>query len=170
MLRMSKLADYATVVMTSMARAPDHIHSAANVAVQTGLALPTVTKILKVLARERLLVSLRGAKGGYMLARTPREISIAQVIAAMEGPIGMTECSGAPGLCLQESACSVRANWQKINHLVLQALEQITLEHMRRPIGQSVDLSGIKVPASRKRSRVLAVNGPAAHGVDGAQT
>jgi FeS assembly SUF system regulator len=164
MLRMSKLADYGTVVMTSMARAPDRIHSAANVADQTGLALPTVSKVLKILARERLLTSLRGAKGGYVFARKPREISIAQIISAMEGPIGMTECSSAPGLCLQESGCAVRANWQKINHMMLQALEQITLAQMTQPIAHKVDIGMIKVPESRKRPLERGADGPPAQG------
>lgn len=162
MLRMSKFADYGTVVMTAMARTPDHIQSAANVADQTGLALPTVSKILKTLAREGLLASVRGAKGGYMLARTPREISLAQVIVAMEGPIGMTECSSTPGLCLLESGCSVRANWLRINHMVLQVLGRITLEHMTKPIGQTVAISMVKAPASRKRLHEPGVSRPPA--------
>jgi FeS assembly SUF system regulator len=170
MLRMSKLADYGTVVMTAMARAPDHVHSAANVADLTGLALPTVSKVLKTLARERLLASVRGAKGGYVFARNPREISIAQIISAMEGPIGMTECGSAPGLCLQESGCAVRANWQRINHMVLQALDRITVEQMTRPIGRTVEIAAIMVPAPRKRPQGPGMNGPAAPGTEGAQT
>jgi len=154
MLRVSKLADYGTVVMTTIAREPDRIHSAADVAVQSGLTLPTVSKILKTLAREGLLVSLRGAKGGYMLLRAPRDISVAEIIGAMEGPIGVTECSSAPGLCLQESGCSVRANWQKINRIVLQVLERITLEQMTQPIAHRVNVSSIKCHGAR-----LAVSG-----------
>lgn len=163
MLRMSKLTDYGTVVMTSMARAPDHVYSAANLAVQTGLALPTVSKVLKTLTRARLLISVRGAKGGYTLARTPREISIAQVINAMEGPIGMTECGSVPGLCLVESGCAVRANWQRINQMVLQALDRITLEQMTQPIGRMSETM-IRVPPARKRVQEA---GPAISGVTG---
>jgi FeS assembly SUF system regulator len=162
MLRMSKLADYGTVVTTLLARAPDRIHSAANVVDQTGLAPPTVSKILKTLAREGLLVSARGAKGGYRLARPPREISLAQVIGALEGPIGMTECSSAPGLCLQESGCSIRTNWQRINRVILQALERITLEDMTRPIGRAVEVSMIKAPGSRQRPHEAGPNRPPA--------
>lgn len=162
MLRMSKLTDYGTVVMTSMARAPDHIHSAANVAGQTGLALPTVTKILKALARESLLVSVRGAKGGYRLARAPREISLAQVIGALEGPIGMTECGSSPGLCLHESDCSIRTNWRRINHMVLEALSRITLEQMTRPIGRAVEISMIKAAPGRARLPEASANRPPA--------
>ena len=167
MLRMSKLADYGTVVMTSMARAPDRIHSAANLAAETQLALPTVTKVLKTLARERLLESVRGAKGGYLLARAPREISLAQVISAMEGPIGVTECGSTPGLCLLESGCSVRTNWQRINRMVLQALDRITLEQMAQPIGQTLNTIAIAMPAARKH---LQGAGPAACGRTGAES
>jgi FeS assembly SUF system regulator len=162
---MSKLADYGTVVMTSMARAPDRIHSAANLAAQTELALPTVTKVLKTLARQRLLESVRGAKGGYLLARSPREISLAQVISAMEGPIGVTECGSAPGLCLQESGCAVRTNWQRINRMVLQALDRITLEQMAQPIGRTLET--IAMPAVRKRPQG---SGAAASGMPGAES
>lgn len=167
MLRMSKLTDYGTVVMTSMAQAPDRIHSAANLAAETELALPTVTKVLKMLARKRLLVSVRGAKGGYMLARAPREISLAQVISAMEGPIGVTECGSTPGLCLQESGCSVRTNWQRINRMVLQALDRITLERMAQPIGRTLNTIAIAMPAARKP---LQGAGPAASGTAGAES
>jgi FeS assembly SUF system regulator len=152
MLRMSKLADYGTVVMTSLARAPDRVQSAADIALATGLALPTVSKLLKTLARSGLLVSTRGARGGYLLLRAPREISVAQVIAAIEGRIGMTECSSVPGLCMQESGCSVRANWQRINHVVLRALQQISLEQLAQPMTETVSLSAIGVPPARPRA------------------
>lgn len=102
-----------------------------------------------------------------MLARPPREISLAQVIGALEGPIGMTECSSAPGLCLQESGCSIRTNWQRINRVILQALERITLEDMTRPIGRAVEVSmikapGIKAPGSGQRLHEAGPNRPPA--------
>ena len=134
MLRVSKLADYGTIVMASMARDPDRIHSAAEVAMRVGLQAPTVSKVLKTLARKGLIVSLRGAKGGYRLLRSPATISVAQIIGAMDGPFGMTECSAMPGLCMQESACTVRGNWQSINQIVLDALSKVTLEQMMKPI------------------------------------
>ena len=156
MLRMSKLADYGTVVMTAMACAPERMQRAGDVANATGLAQPTVSKLLKALARKGLLISLRGAKGGYMLGRAPREISVAQIIEAIEGHIGMTECSGSPGLCARESGCSVRANWQKINRAVLSALQQINLEQMTQPMGEIVDLSAISAAAARRRAPAAA--------------
>ena len=147
MLRVSKLADYGTVVMASMARDPERVHSAAEVAMRIGLATPTVSKILKTLARSGLVSSSRGAKGGYRLPRAPAEITIAQIIDAMDGPIGMTECSTAHSLCAQEAACSVRANWRTINHLVLETLSRVTLEQMATPVRQTVPLAAIRRPA-----------------------
>ena len=153
MLRISKLADYGTVVMTSMARDPERVHSAAEVATCIGLAAPTVSKILKTLAGKGLVVPHRGAKGGYQLAYPPGDISIARIIDAMDGPIGATECSTMPGLCMQESRCSIRANWLKINQIVLQVLEGVTLEQMTAPIRpQIVNIH----PTKRRSERAVA--------------
>jgi FeS assembly SUF system regulator len=143
MFRVSKLADYGTVVMASMAREPQRVHSAAEVAMRIGLAAPTVSKILKTLARSGLVSSSRGAKGGYRLPRAPAEITVAQIIRAMDGPIGMTECSTTQNLCAQEAACSVRANWLTINHLVLETLSRVTLEQMAKPLPQTVPFAAI---------------------------
>lgn len=143
MLRMSKLTDYGTVVMTYIAREPERVHNANEIAANVHLALPTVSKILKLLAREELLVSHRGTKGGYSLARPPQQISVAQVLDAMEGPIGLTECSSMPGLCVQESSCSIRPNWQMISGAVRSALESVTLTDMTRPVAHHIDATGI---------------------------
>ena len=143
MLRVSKLADYGTVVMASMARDPLRVHSAAEVALRIGLAEPTVSKVLKTLARSGLVSSLRGVKGGYRLPRAPADITIAQIVDAMDGPIGMTECSGVHSLCPQESACGVRASWRSINHLVLETLSRVTLEQMAQTTTQAVPLATI---------------------------
>jgi FeS assembly SUF system regulator len=144
MLRVSKLADYGTVVMASMAREPARLHSAAEVASRLGLATPTVSKILKTLAKSGLVTSSRGAHGGYRLHGAPADISIAQIIDAMDGPIGMTECSTTPGICTQEAACSVRASWRSINEIVLDALSRVTLEQMARPVTHRVPLETLK--------------------------
>ena len=74
----------------------------------------------------------------------PAQISVAQIIDAMDGPLGMTECSITPGMCSQEAACTVRANWQTINHIVLDALQRVTLEQMTRPIAHTVPLAALK--------------------------
>ena len=136
MLRVGKLTDYATVVMTAFARQPRCMHSANEVAAELGLALPTVSKVLKALVQHGLLMSHRGAKGGYTLAAAPEDISVAQIIAAIEGPIALTECSDSIGLCGQETQCSVRGNWQRINSAVREALERVTLAELARPMAQ----------------------------------
>ena len=89
-----------------------------------------VSKILKTLAREGILLSHRGVKGGYSLAKQPASITIGDVIGALEGPIGMTECSTSPGSCEQETSCPVRINWQRISHAVRGALQKIPLSDM----------------------------------------
>jgi FeS assembly SUF system regulator len=133
MLRLSKLTDYATVIMTYMARSPADLHTAREIADRIGVALPTVSKLLKRLAQERLVHSYRGVNGGYQLAKAPAEISVAEIIRALEGPIGLTECSSSPGQCHQETVCSIRPNWQTINRAMLAALEEITLAEMVQP-------------------------------------
>lgn len=144
MLRMSKLTDYGTVVMTYLARQPERLRSAHEIAAGTRVAVPTVSKILKALARERLVVSHRGAKGGYALARPPEAISMAQIIAAMEGPIGLTECSSVPGLCAHESCCSIRPNWQRINQGIRGVLDGVTLAEM-------AETAAVPPPVPRRR-------------------
>ncbi len=133
MLKLSKLADYATVLMTFIARDAGHVHSGLELAERSGLPPPTVAKLLKTLARGGLLQSLRGAHGGYRLARPAARISVADIIAALEGPIAVTECTSHPGGCTLESECSTRANWRLINVAIRQALEAVTLAQMAAP-------------------------------------
>lgn len=143
MLRMSKLADYGTVLMAAMARDSHAVHSASGLAERLHIGAPTVSKILKKLAREGLVASTRGAQGGYRLPRAPSDISVAQIIRAMDGPIGMTECSTTPGLCCQESRCTVRANWMRVNEIVLDVLQGVTLEQLNRPVPARVSVAAI---------------------------
>lgn len=135
MLRVSKLTDYATVVMTVLAdgAARDVVLSAQEVALRAHLELPTVSKLLKQLAHAQLVESFRGVNGGYRLARAAERITIADIVTAMEGPIGMTECSAQVGLCDHESHCGVRVNWRRINDAIAGALEGVTLADMLRP-------------------------------------
>jgi len=142
MLRLSKMADYGTQVMTYMAR-DQAVHSANEVAGGLGIAAPTVSKILKMLIRKNLVASVMGAKGGYMLSRDPAEISVAEIIDAMDGPISITECSGTT-ICERESTCSTRSNWQGINHIIQDALEKVNLAAMIQPKSQAVDMSALR--------------------------
>ena len=138
MIRMTRLSDYGIVLLTYFARDPDHtMHSARDVATTARLPLPTVNKILKALTRKGLLISHRGVKGGYNLARAPEEISVADIITATEGPVALTQCTvSLPGLCVQESCCPVHGNWQKINEAIRQALDGVKLSEMARPLAR----------------------------------
>lgn len=138
------MADYGIVVLTAMVRDPERSRSAGEIAAAIHVPLPTVSKILKILMRGGLVVSLRGPKGGYLLAHPANRISLVDIIYAMDGQIGMTECSVTPGLCTQESGCVVRVNWQRINQAVLGVLQGVTLNQMAEPIAQPVDDSAIK--------------------------
>ncbi len=141
MLRLSKLTDYAIVIACHSARAPQERHSAAEISAAVGIALPTVQKILKRLAQAGIFQSERGAHGGYRLARAPEAISVARIIAAMEGPIGLTECSLAENQCRQAEGCDIRGNWTLINRAIQTALETVTLADMVRPIPQELPIS-----------------------------
>lgn len=139
MLRMSKLADYGTVVMTYLARTPEQARSASEISAGVGLGLPTVSKLLKLLVRANLLVSRRGVRGGYMLALSPEQISVAGIIDAIENyPMGLTECSSVPGLCSMELQCSIRSNWQRISQTIRAVLKDVTLAELAQPLPQAV--------------------------------
>jgi len=141
MLRVTKLTDYATVVLTALAARPDAVLSAAELADRAGLEMPTVAKLLKPLAQAGLVEGFRGTNGGYRLARAASQISLVEIVEAMEGPLGMTECSVHAGACGIEHSCGVRANWRRINDVVADALREVTLAQMLAPP---------PAPASRK--------------------
>jgi FeS assembly SUF system regulator len=130
MLKMGKLTDYATVIMTYLAQNPSRVHSATELADVVGITPQTALKVLKILAKEGLLQSQRGTKGGYQLSLLPEDISMADILEAMEGPIGLTECGAVPGACERESRCSVRTNWQRISQAISEALEKVSLAEM----------------------------------------
>ena len=132
MLRISKLTDYGTVVLAYLATSPKEVSSAADVAAATGIAVPTVSKLLKSLARADLVTSTRGANGGYRLARDPRAISAANVIDALEGPVSITECSASDSHCDYEDVCNVGGAWQRINVAIRRALDEVSLLDLQR--------------------------------------
>jgi len=146
MLRMAKLTDYGIVLLTQFASRQDATPmTARELAALAKLPLPTVGKLLKQLSHNGLLTSLRGTKGGYSLARPAREITVAQIIEALEGPMALTECQ-APGVCEQESFCSVKPNWLVINRTVRDALSNVTLTDMTRPMRPVYALSLTALP------------------------
>jgi FeS assembly SUF system regulator len=131
MLKMSKLTDYGTLVLAQLSVDEGTLSSAHKVAESTHLNQPTVSKLLKALNRAGLVISQRGSQGGYALARPPEEISAAQIIDALEGPVAITECSSGHGLCDLESICRVGGAWQRINIKIRQALEEVSLTDLQ---------------------------------------
>jgi FeS assembly SUF system regulator len=143
---MAKLTDYGIVLLTQFAaRQDDAPLTARELSTQARLPLPTVGKLLKQLSHGGLLASQRGTKGGYFLARSAREITVAQIIEALEGPMALTECQ-APGVCDQERFCSVKPNWLVINRTVRDALSNVTLADMARPMRPVYGLSLSALP------------------------
>jgi len=134
MLRLGKMTDYATVILSFMAKSQVQVHAALEIATATGIAQPTVSKILKLLVKAKVLSSIRGAKGGYALLKTPEKITVAAVITALEGPISLTECSTSENSCEQVSSCQIGNNWRLVNQTIQQALESVTLADMMLPI------------------------------------
>ncbi|MEL7061157.1 MAG: SUF system Fe-S cluster assembly regulator [Acidobacteriota bacterium] len=128
MLRMTKQADYGIVLMSHLAEDLDRLKTAGQLADATQLPVPMVQKILKLLVKGQLLTSHRGAHGGYQLAKVPADIPLVEMIEALEGPIGLVECSdSSPGQCSLEASCRIRSTWRRIDAAVRDALIAITL-------------------------------------------
>jgi FeS assembly SUF system regulator len=135
MFRLSKLSDYAVVVLSELGRDGGcDKRSAAELAATTGIAEPTVAKVLKLLGAAGLVTSQRGAQGGYRIARPLARTAIADVIVAVEGPIALAACvDGASGGCEAEGSCPVRGRWDPVNTAIRRALSEITLADMQCP-------------------------------------
>ena len=140
MLRLSKLTDYATVILSYMAKSCGGVHAAMELAEATGIAQPTVSKILKMLVKAKVLTSVRGAKGGYFLSRPADKITVATIISALEGPLALTECSASHKNCEQATGCEIQGNWELINQKVFNALESVTLADMVIPAKQPTEI------------------------------
>ena len=134
MLRISRLADYATTVMYTLAQSPGKRFSAAQLSGETQLSAPTVSKVLKLLNDARLVNSERGATGGYQLARMPEAINVADIIAAIDGMPAMTECCKGENICKHDRVCILRHQWQMINTVISDFLKGLNLRDMSRPL------------------------------------
>lgn len=131
MMRLNRITDYAVVVLSQMAREPSRLVTAPQLAQDSNVPLPTVSKLLKELTKGGVLSSHRGANGGYALARRPEGISILEVIRALEGPVSLTACvDGAEGDCEVERLCPIRGNWDRVNAAIEGALKSVTLAEM----------------------------------------
>lgn len=129
MLRLSKLTDYAVVVLTRLEEAEEGaVMTAPGLAAATGLAEPTVAKVLKILAQAGLVEGRRGAAGGYRLTRPLAGIPLTDVITAIDGPIALTACvDNAAGFCDAEATCPVRGRWDPVNEAIRRALSGISI-------------------------------------------
>ena len=131
MLRLSKLTDYAVVVLVRLSHA-DTVQTSPGIAAAIGIPEPTVAKVLKTLAAGGLVASQRGARGGYRLLRSLSQIPIADVIVAIDGPIALAACvDGTSGTCESEALCPMRGRWDPVNEAIQQALANITLADMQ---------------------------------------
>ena len=131
MIKLSNLADYAVVLMSAIAARPDKLYTAAGLNNDTRVPLPTVSKILGKLARAKLLISHRGIGGGFSMNGTKENISIADIIEAVDGPVQLTNClSVGEHNCDYELRCLTRSKWDKINNAVYEALNNVPLSEM----------------------------------------
>jgi FeS assembly SUF system regulator len=150
MIRLGKLTDYGLVLMTRIAQHQERSqHTARDLAIESRLPLPTVSKLLKLLLQGGVLVSHRGVKGGYSLARATDAISVAEIVTILEGPIALTECStDVTGLCDLEPSCPIKKNQRVISQVIRGALEKVMLSDLIQPMQLTVikDSRGNMVP------------------------
>ncbi len=158
MIKVSKMADYAVVVLAALARSDGQM-TASGISGQTGLPEPTVAKVLKLLSREEFLESIRGVNGGYKLSKASKEITIAKIISAVDGPISLTACvDDNDNSCGYQSRCAVKGRWNGVNHAVRGALESVTLADMMhnsclpRESGDLEDVE-IQIPPGESRDQ-----------------
>ncbi len=144
MLRISKLADYGTVVMVYLANHAGEVSNAREIAMHTHLTVPTVSKLLKRMTSAGLLKSSRGASGGYQLSRSAKDISVADILYALEAQRGLTECSQDHSNCSLQSVCYVQGNWRLISRAIESALESVSLEELAKPTLKSQSIRKIK--------------------------
>lgn len=134
MIKISRLADYGLIILSDLSTQPGRCYSAAVVAERTGIALPTVSKVLKLLNEAQMVASSRGANGGYRLEKDPAALNVVEVIAAVDGIPALTECCQIDNSCVHHARCALRSNWQRINRVIIHVLSQFTLADLQRPL------------------------------------
>ena len=151
MLRISRLTDYATVLLAALAGEPARVQTAAALAEQTRIAAPTVSKLLKQLHRAGLVTSTRGLHGGYQLARPASQISAAAILDALEGPVALTDCSAGHGNCGIEETCRVGKVWQRLNLAIRRSLYDVSLAQLA-----GLDAAPARLPALEREMKAAA--------------
>ena len=135
MIKLSKLSDYAVVVLSLLARERGKLMTAPGLSSSSGIPEPTVSKVLKLLAKEGVIASTRGVNGGYCLERDPAKISVTELITALEGPIALTACiEGSDDSCGIESICPMSGKWAKVNATIKTALDGLPLSDLLIPV------------------------------------
>lgn len=153
MLRLSRLTDYAVVVMSQLARTPGEVVTATDLAERVGLPAPTTAKVLKLLARHKLIISQRGVSGGYATNRGAGDIALTEIITAIDGPVALTACvDGVVGQCHSELICPVRGRWDRVNSAIKSALDDISLADLNAPD----EMFPLPTTAARERTRATA--------------
>ena len=155
MLRISRLTDYATVLLATLAGEPQRVQTAASLAEQTRIAAPTVSKLLKQLQRAGLVSSTRGLHGGYQLARPAAQISAAAILDALEGPVALTDCSVGHGQCEIEESCRVGRVWQRLNLAIRRALYDVSLAQLA-----GLDPPPARLPSLEREMKAAAARTP----------
>jgi FeS assembly SUF system regulator len=151
MLRISRLTDYATVLLATLASEPERVQTAASLAEQTRIAAPTVSKLLKQLHRAGLVTSTRGLHGGYQLARPASQISAAAILDALEGPVALTDCAAGHGNCEIEETCRVGRVWQRLNLAIRRALYEVSLAQLA-----GIDAAPARLPSLERDMKAAA--------------
>jgi FeS assembly SUF system regulator len=150
MLRISKLTDYATVILAALAAEPERVQTATALAERTRVAAPTVSKLLKQLQRSGLVTSTRGLHGGYQLAKPATQITAATIVDALEGPVAITDCAAGHGHCCIEDTCSVGRSWQRLSHAIRRSLQEVTLAQLA-----GLDSAPIRVPTLEREVKAV---------------
>jgi FeS assembly SUF system regulator len=131
MIRVSKLADYAVVVLATLSHSDNGLMNASGISAKTGLPEPTVAKVLKLLAKAEIVQSVRGVNGGYKSIVTPQQLTVARIVTAVDGPISLTSCvDGSNDICNFESKCAVKGRWNSVNFAIRAAMEGVSLADM----------------------------------------
>jgi FeS assembly SUF system regulator len=137
MIKLNKMTDYAVVCLGMLARNPGHSMSATELSKETGLNLSTVQKLLKLLViKSELIIAQRGSQGGYILNKKSSDISVVQIIEALDGPISITACvDSSDNFCEVSNICFLGGKWNKVNEVIRTSLNDISLDDLLNPAG-----------------------------------
>ncbi|MCW8930789.1 MAG: SUF system Fe-S cluster assembly regulator [Gammaproteobacteria bacterium] len=136
MIKIGKLADYALLITDYLASSRDSLCTTEELSKETHLPVATVRKLLKKLVDAKIVNSYRGSNGGYSLSSSPKEISVAKVIVAVEGPIAITECAISNEICSLSNECHLKGNWGILNKFFVDTLNNISIADMSRALSE----------------------------------